>query len=168
MPTGDEGTKCSSCLLPYNNKDRTPKVWQCMLLCSKQMYNVHIFMSLFWISRVNPLHPPVNRNSIFVYRVISTMTNLTFELNQRTWNIIQKLRHNLLWNQSHTCFQLIWWRLLCLDPALLPHLLPGVPRAVHVHGRGDHLPLLRPDHPRRQVGPHAAPTNVNQIAHFLV
>ena len=159
MPTGDEGTKCSSCLLPYNNKDRTPKVWQCMLLCSKQMYNVHIPCIHKWTE------------ILFVFRAISTMTNLSFELNQRTWNIIQKLRLNLLWNRTHVCkwSELICWRLPCLDPALLPHVLPRVPRAVHVHGGGDHLPLLRPDHPRRQVGPHTTLyTTRDNVTHFPV
>ena len=26
MPTGDQADVCNSCLLPYNNKERTPKV----------------------------------------------------------------------------------------------------------------------------------------------
>ena len=97
MPTGDEGTKCSSCLLPYNNKDRTPKVWQCMLLCSKQMYNVHIPCIHQWTE------------ILFVFRAISTMTNLSFDLNQRTSFRNSALISSL---KSHTCLRLKWTYLL--------------------------------------------------------
>lgn len=60
MPTGDQADVCNSCLLPYNNKERTPKVrvterglsylisyLTCYLLLSDPEVLSHLLQELF-------------------------------------------------------------------------------------------------------------------------